>query len=357
MFNNNLFRKLLIVLTLGLSITFTACSNSSSGDKSYSGPGSKWDVTLRGDGTFEIKKYASASATTEDFGVTGNHTTLSTGFKKLTVTGVTGSGGPSVGDAAYGLEVSGYVFALKPLSGDQLISMVVGGTCPTTDIDANWVKVNMGDGANLLTNDVGGSFHFDFASGNATLPARYLLGGTDQGSNSVGAGSCADGIMTVGGTAEMYLTSSGGAIVNTDITDSANSEFIFGFAQKAITDVNSLDGDYAGLVFTDSSAVNSKVEPVSISCNAGVCTGNAYTNVETGATSTEGVILTLNGTPDHPGTGFILGDIDQISGGTTGNVVCMIDKNAANTGKTIGSCVGQDPGDTTKLFNVLFVSK
>lgn len=357
MFWKHPLRDTLLILLAGVAFTFAACSNGSGSDKSYSGPGSKWDVTLKADGSFAIKKYANASATSEDFGVTGTHSSLTTGFKKLTVTGVTGSGGPSVGDIAYGLEVPGYVFILKPMgSGDQIIPMIVGGTCPSSNISANWVKVNMSSGADLTTSDVAGTFNFDFATSAATLPARYKLGGSDLGSNSVGSGTCANGIMTVGGTAEMYLTSNGGAIVNTDVANAANSEFIFGFAQAAIISTSTLDGDYAGLVFTDSAASGSKIEPVSMSCSSSVCTGYTLTDVEAGTTSASGVKLTLS-TADTPSTGFVLGTIEQLSGGTTGNVVCMINKNAADSGKNIGSCVGQDPGDTTKLFNVLFVSK
>ena len=140
------------ILLISLAITVVACSNGgSAGAKKYSGPGSKWDITFHDNGSFGIDKYASASSTTSDFTVTGTYTDLSSGFKKLTVGAVTGTGGPSVGDLAYGLEIPGYVFVLKPLSGDQIIPMVISGTCPTADFTDNWVMVNIPASVSVAT--------------------------------------------------------------------------------------------------------------------------------------------------------------------------------------------------------------
>lgn len=357
MFKKYLLRNTLIALILGISITLTACSKSSSSSKSYSGPGSVWNTTLNSNGTFQITK-APNSSSAIDLTVNGNYSTLSTGFLKLTVTSATGTDAPAAGDAAYALDVPGYVFVLKPIgSGDQIIPMVVSGGCPTTDIDANWVKVNLDDTADLVadaaTMDIAGTFNYAVATSAPSLPTRYDISGGSLGAGTIpGSGSCSDGVMTIG-TVEMFLTSNGGAIVNTNTSDPTQSEFIFGFGQKAISDNNSLDGEYSGLLFNGSAVAGSQIQPVSLSCSAGVCTGTGYDNVETGSTTPGSVSITLN-TPDVPSTGFITGTITD---GTSGNIVCMFDINAVNSGKTIGSCAGQDPGDNTKLFNVLLVSK
>ncbi len=357
MFRSDYLRTIAMTLLLGVAAVglFAACSKSSDGptSNSYSGPGSKWDTTLRSDGTFTIVKYASPSATTADFTVDGTYTTTTTGFKRLVVTTVSGTGGPAVGEVAYGLEIPGYVFALKPLSGDQLIPMVISGACPTADFDANWVIVNKDDAASLATLDVAGTFHYDFASVTPTLPIKYDVNGTSLGAGTVGTGtSCASGIMAID-VVDLYLTNSGGAIVNTNRTDSTKSNFIFAFKQTAITTTASLDGNYAGLVFFENSTPGSQVAPVKLVCSGGVCTGTELSDVVAGSTTGPNVTITLL-TPDNPGTGLVLGTISN--GGTAKKIVCMIDKNAASSGKTIGSCVGQDPGDATKMFNVLFTS-
>ena len=56
--------------------------------------------------------------------------------------------------------------------------------------------------------------------------------------------------------------------------------------------------------------------------------------------------------------GVVTGTITSSEpGAVVGNMSCIADVNALGSGKSIISCVGQSPGDTTKLFNVLFVSK
>lgn len=260
-----------------------------------------------------------------------------------------------MGDIAYGLEIPGFMFALKPAGGgDQVIPMVIAGTCPTANIDANWVKVNADDGlADFVNADLGGTFHFDVATGAATLPAKYKVGGGSAGTNqSVGTGTCADGIMTIG-TVEMFLTGNGGAIVNTDNTTPANSEFIFAFGQKTISDLNSLDGTYAGLLIDESKAAGSVIEPVKVVCSAGVCTGQGYTDVETGTVAAGSVSITFN-TSDSPATGFVTGTLTE--GVSTSPLICMFDTNAVGSGKIIGNCAGEGAGSSGTLFNVLFVS-
>ena len=356
-FNQHPIRAIMAVLLVGITMIFTACSSDDAAtptDQSYSGPGSKWDVTLKVDGTFAIDKYTDAADTTVDFGFTGTYTRLTTGFKKLTVGAVTGTGGPSVGDVAYGLEVPGFVFALKPAGGgDQVIPMVASGTCPSTDINANWVKVNMRDGlSDFVNTDTAGKFNYNATTGAATLPDRYKVGGGSLGSNTVGTGTCANGVMTIGNV-EMYLTSNGGAAVNTDNSNSASAEFLFAFGQSAISDINSLDGTYAGLMIDESKSAGSHIEPIKIVCSAGTCTGQGYTDIETGAVINGGVSITLN-SADSPATGFVTATVTE--GSVTSPLICMFDKNAVGSGKTIGSCAGEGAGGSRAMFNVLFVS-
>ena len=54
-----------------------------------------------------------------------------------------------------------------------------------------------------------------------------------------------------------------------------------------------------------------------------------------------------------PATGLITG---TINGDGVGNLACMVDTNAANSGRSLLRCVGQSPGDQTRMFNVIMVS-
>ena len=355
--------------------TLIACGGSSDSNTSatasseaYNGPGSKWDVSLATDNSFTITRRARPQDPI-DLTVEGTYTRYASGFVGLTVGSATGTNAPTAGDEAWALEVPGYAFLLKPMGDDKIIAMVSSGECPTADIDANWVVVKQHSTADATDTgqDYLGTFNYVAETGTPSLPSKYALAGgyaAVTGGSGLGTGTCDDGIMLVGTApdiAAMYLTTTGGAIVQTNINNEDDAQFIFALAQKEIGDVSLLSGEYAGMLFDDNMADGSTVNPVAFDCdNSGVCDGYLVTNVETGAVDVNGVTVTLNGAPDFVSTGtsngFITGSItDEDS--NTGNLACMVDINANNSGKNIVNCVGQSPGDNTKMFNVMFVSK
>ena len=364
------------IAALGSAALIVACGGGSSSTSStagtvntasYAGPGSRWDVSMAGDNTFSITKRETPT-TPVVMTITGDYAELPSGFVKLTVGAVTaapGAGAPSVGDVGYALNVPGYVFILKPLDAtdDQIIPMVSSGNCPTADLDANWVVVNVEDGVDASDSgsDLFGTFHFDSATGTPTLPTRYALDQTPLTGMNMTGGNCANGVMVVDGEAEMYLTTSGGAIVRTGIStpqDETDDTYIFGFAPETIASIGSMAGDYAGLLFDGSETTGNQISPVSVSCDAtGACTGTIVTDIENNTLSTDTVAINLANV-NNPGNGFITGTISvSAPGSTAGNLSCMANINAQGTGKNIMTCVGQSPGDATQLFNVLLVSK
>ncbi len=355
MFKSKTLRNIIAFLLAGIVLTFTACSSDDDvTETKYSGPGSQWDTTFRSNGTFTLIKYPNSTSTTAEMTVNGTYVNLATGFKKLTVTDATGTDAPVAGDLAYGIEVPGYVFVLKPMgSGDQIIPMITAGSCPTTDFTANWVMVNLNAGATVATTDMSGTFEYVAATSAVSLPTKYNVSGTSNGAGTVGSGTgtCSNGIMNIDGTIDLFLTTSGGAIVNTDTVTSTNAEYVFAFTQRAISDINTMDGTYAGLVFNDSSSAGNKITPVKLVCAAGSCTGNGYADIEAGTFNAGTVTLNLQ-TPDTPSNGLVLGTISE--GGPAGNVICTIDNNVGGTGRIIGSCAGEDPGNVLNMFNVLF---
>lgn len=377
MLNLYFLKKNLLALAFtvaGLSL-ISGCSSDTSGtntsdSENYNGPGSKWDLELNVDGSFHIDHRPSID-TAIDYTVDGTYTRHDSGFVTLAVTGGSGADAPAVGSEAWALEAPGYAFMLKPVDSEQLIAMVTSGTCPTADFDANWVIVKHDTSgghadASNVNRDFAGTFHYDSATGTPTLPVKKSLadGFPDVTGGGIDPGDvvCDSGIMNIPGAA-MYLTANGGAIVHTDSGtpgDSADDSFIFGLGQKAITNISESDGDYAGMLFDDNMSDGSKLNSISLSCTSGTCIGNIVTDVKTGATSADSVTITLsNSVNDIGGTsadGFLTGTIDDGMGGT-GNMVCMADPDAVGSGKKIVSCVGQSPGDTNQMFNVLFVSK
>ncbi|GEM_PF-1935516 len=336
------------------------------GATSYAGPGSRWDVSLDGNGAFTITMKQTQGGP-DVLDIAGSYQELPSGFLKMTVTSASSTDpvnepAPNTGDAAYALNVPGYVFVLKPIApnSDQIVPMVASGTCPTSDLDANWVLVKMDQNASAadVNNELYGTFHYNAASSQASLPARYHPSNTGStGSFNLSAGVCSAGVMVVNNEAEMYLTTSGGAIVRTGFqtpNDDTDDSFIYAFSRQAIGNTGNLQGTYAGLLYDGNAPAGSRNQPVSVSCDAaGSCTGALLTDIDNNLVSTQTVTITL-GTADIPSDGLVAGTITE--GASNGGLACAVNINAQGSGRNVVSCVGQSPQDNTQLFNILMVS-
>ena len=351
-----------------VALSVTTCSSdettvTASANYSYKGPGSVWSVDLKADGSFTITKAASTSAAVS-LTINGTYQRLSTGFIKFTVTSATGTDAPAAGSTATAVEVPGFALMLKPLGGDQIIPMVEAGKCPTGDMNANWVIVRKGQGNNgaaSTSKDFFGTFKLSGTT--PSLPKKYALAGpyTVLTEQSMPAGSaCSSGLMQLlDGTtvsADMFLTSNGGAIVHTS-PGSTDDSFIFGLPIQSVT-AATVAGSYAGLLFDESNADGSEISFVSASLAVSGSTlagsGNVVSNIDTGATTAGSVTISLNAF-DSPSQGFMTGTITE--GSNSGLIACMANPNANNSGKNVISCVGQSPSTNDNMFNVLLVSK
>lgn len=333
-------------------------SSSADSPLGYNGPGSKWDVILNADNTFEVTVRENANSPIQ-LTVNGDYSRATSGFTLLTVDSATGNGAPNQGDIAYALEVPGYAFMLRPLDADndQITPMIESGACPSADFNANWVVVKKSNNApaNDATRDFFGTFSYDATLGGATIPSRFALASdfASLGSAGFSEGTCNEGLMFVD-DAQMYLTSSGGGIVQTSISDEDESNFIFALPQDTVNNIANLDGDYSGLLFDKShSDPADRISPVYLSCLAGACTGQIVTDVTNGTLSNETVNILLGNVVDTPSAGFVTGTIGA------GSLACMVDLDAANSGKNVVNCVGQSPGSGQQdsMFNVLLVSR
>ncbi|VAW69679.1 hypothetical protein MNBD_GAMMA09-2682 [hydrothermal vent metagenome] len=363
----------IVILTTTI---LSGCSSSSSSStpttpkENYNGPGSKWDITLTGGttGDFNIDHYQTSDLQNPDYNIQGPYVRQSSGFVTLTVGTVTnyiGTNGPLVGDTAWAVEAPGYAFLLKPTSGDQIIPMVESGNCPTADMTGNFVVVkkdltNNGDsGADLAGNDFFGTFNYAVATGITSLPVLKAItaGFPDIAADTLPAGTCANGIMTFTDTI-LYLTTNGGGIVHLGVAtpnDDTDDSFLFALSQKAITNVNNLDGNYAGILYDQNATIGQQIQPVTLACTSGSCTGNLVSDVTTGAAQAgTSAAVNLTGTVDSIANGLITGTISF--GSTLGNLACMADIDSLSSGKKIISCVGQSPDNTANMFNVIFVS-
>jgi hypothetical protein len=338
------------VLLLGVAVLIWACGSGSSGSsssttQSYSGPGSKWSSNINNDGTFTMNEADSSLA------LSGTWSTTAGGFKKLTVTSSSDTGSVAVGSGAYALDIPGTVLLVKPFNGTQMITMVKASECPQTDVTANWIMTNQNDSININVSDVMGTFAYTHSTTSAVLPTKYQLDGTPVAygpNNDLGSFTCTDGVATIAdGT--MYLTRVGGAIVHTnDGTpgDATDDGFIVAMPTTNIGSLANLNGTYRGLVFADTSGVD-ELFPVAISLSNGTGTGNEI-NPDTGV-MIDPIAVSLTAV-DSPSDGFINGTI----GGST--VRCMANTNVNSSGKNFVFCIGENPGEAGKLYNLLMIS-
>ncbi len=324
MFRKKTIKIAIPITAIGIALGIVACGGSDSASTApttataYSGPGSKWDISLSSDNTFSVT-HRDTAADPVDMTVTGSYTRQANGIVKLTVgAAVDGAGGalssPANGDTAWALDVPGYAFMLRPMdaTNDQLIPMVVSGECPTTNLNGNWVtvKTDAGTDATNTGRDFFGTFTFDSATQTGNLPSRYSLANPTStlGANPIGNGTCSDGIMSIS-DGIMYLATNGAIVrIGTDTpADSTDDNFIFALGQKSITSIANLEGTYAGMLFDDNNTAGSKINPVRMVCdNAGACTAAQFDTDLTTALPGSVAFDFSGGTPDIPSSGWYL---------------------------------------------------
>ncbi len=364
------FSATILTITILTGCGGSSTSSTNSVTQSYNGPGSRWEIDYYSGGTFGIDHYPNGH-NDANYSVQGNYQLQTSGFTTLTATAVTGTGGPALNSTAWAIEVPGYAFLLKPTTEDRIITMLKEGECPSSNFSGNFVVTkkdlitagNTGAGtagADQASVDFFGSFDFNVTTGVTTLTSldALTIGFPSTINNTplaLSAGTCSAGIVTLSDSI-IYLTSNAGGMVhlNTDTATDIDDSFLFALPQKAITNINNLQGNYIGILFDDNSSP--KVQPVSLSCNTGGnCTGNLVTDVITGATdNASSVNVFLDGTVDSPSNGRVTGSISD--GFDTGRMACVVDLNALNSGTKIISCVGQSPVSNADIYNVIFIS-
>ncbi|MBY0383830.1 hypothetical protein K2X05_01615 [bacterium] len=255
-----------IVLALLVAVSFTACTNDDEVTATtYQGAGSKWSAAFSG-GNFAITHFANVTDTTPDMTVNGTYVDYSTGFRLLTVTSATGSGAPSAGAQAYGFEVTGFAFFLKPVGSDgEPIVMIESGGCPSTNFNGNWIIASFDPTVNLnTTQDSFGSASFTMNGSSSTATINQLnaenAGSLGSQSISFDYTTCSNGVLTfsptVGETVDMFFTSSGGALVHS-YNGTTHDSIIFAAPKHtaAVTQAD-LAGTYSVLVFNSSNPTN-----------------------------------------------------------------------------------------------------
>lgn len=350
---NKIFFSLFLFITAAMVISCSGVSGgSSSGSssvptiataditQSYQAAGSFWSVVFSTT-NFRIDRYDNYGDATATVSVYGTYTTnATTNIMTLTVTNATGNNAPAAGAKAYGLEIPGTVFFLKPADNDsEIIPMIKAGTCPTATKTYNWIIGKFA--SNLVTpatQEAYGQASFS-NNGSGTITAANItnkktLDGSAGGADGTGpTGACSNGHLSGGGV-DMYLTSAGGAMVKTP-----GSEFIFA-SPKHTGDVAAADlaGTYTVLVFSESNTAHKNFPAKMIMAANGTGTGDRMTDPD--ADTTEGSPVSFSGFAAQAGSNGIF-KLDMAGGG-------RLNCNYYETGgKKVVACNGYDSSSKT----------
>lgn len=339
-------KKIIIFLgfAAAIGLAFASCGKSSStaggavsivngSAGAYQGAGSRWEATFTTT-AFEIKKFADAVTSTASLTVSGNYIEFSSGFRKLTVTAASGAGAPALGSQAYGFDVPGFAFFLKPIGSDsEPIVMLSKGSCPSSGFNGNWIIAKFENGKVLNdTVDNFGTASFNMstpASSVATINKLSALTATSLGSNVVNFNytTCANSVLTFNIPAttptevvDMFFTSNGGALVHS-YNGTTHDSIIFA-APKHTADVTQADlaGTYSVLVF-DHSASSNKLFPAKLVIpTTGNATATRIADVETDTATSDPAIPIGNFTAKAGTSGLFTASIDPLA--QNGRISC-----------------------------------
>lgn len=328
----------LVLAALTITVAFFSCSKSSDPSSAttivsgvagiYQGAGSRWQADFTTT-NFNIKYFSTVSATSESLSVSGTYVEYSSKFRKLTVVSASGTSAPSPGVEAYGFEIPGFAFFLKPIGADdEPIVMLNKGTCPTGgSFNANWIIAKFATGASMtVTQDNFGSAVFNTglgASSSATITKREPINATVLGTNgfTFDYTTCANSVLSfpqgASDAVDMFFTSNGGALVHSYSTSGVSRTSIIFAAPKHSGDITqaAIAGTYSALVFDDSAASN-KLFPAKLVIPAsGAGSANRIDDI---------ALDTLTSDPTIPVTNF------TAVSGTNGLFSAALDASGAN---------------------------
>jgi len=325
---------------------------------SYSGPGSNWHYELNDDGSFVVSRSPVVGAA-NDLVISGTYQTSAAGFLQMTVDASSGIDAPAVASSLWALEVPDYALFLSPAatSDDRMIPMVQGGQCVGSDLGNNWINVQarLSADATSAAGSYFGTFSFTSAVGTSDLSTQFALTGgfPEQGSVGLDPGFCNGGVMSTA-TSDIYFSGTGAVMAHAFSTDQDGGFMLLALPKTTIGSISDYDGSYVGVLSDGGANANEKVLPVSVTCAAGICSGDVVADTTTGATAGQPFTADLFGTINEPSPGFATGDFSM--GGNSGSLACMVDNDVRGTGQRMISCTGQSPIRGYPMLNLILAS-
>ena len=333
-----------IVLFSALATMNLRCAKSSTSTsaESYQGLGSRWTTAFNSATkqfiiTYDIDSDG-AFTTSGDFKVTGSYIEYTSLFRKLQINGLeapntSATNVPQLKSLAYGIDIPGFAFFLKPIesgSTQQPIVMLASGACPTTGFTGNWIIANAETNPTATTDFFGSATAVLTGDKAMTLTQReFSSGNVISGNPIVRLGACTGGAQIADGEGDgtysttMFMTASGGALVQT------NSGKIFAAPQFG-ADVSSSNwnGTYSGLAYISQSSGGARIALMKLELSGTTGTGSEI-DVETDVASSSGGVTIASLAAVSGTSGLFRGTINAGNGAQPLN--CALSRVDSNT--------------------------
>lgn len=309
-----------VVVLVGLVIATCTTGVTTRSYLATQNPGDVWSWSLNSDGTFD--------ATNEETGYdySGDLDTLTSGFLKFTITSTTDPGA-TVGDIAYGFEVSDTVLVIKPAGSTDAIFGVAQGSCPPSGtLIANAIDIphpgwaySVNHAYSTITATISGAT-IDVSSD------KYNLDGSlNEHEDSTGL-TCSSGRVTNPLSPSVAtMTPNGGFLVDNGSGNGGNFGMQAPTSNVSISDVLAAGREYRGILYKDINTASESTELIwARPSGSSSIDGGEYIDVEAGTEDTvNAATITFNSQPspgiiraskvDGSGTTDILFVVNRIS--------------------------------------------
>lgn len=371
--------KSLILLTFSVLFFLSACGGSDSGTekdtlkdfsstRTYKGAGSNWEATFNPNGGCSLKE------SHNNITVDCQHKILTSGFREITISSVSGSNTIAVNDKVYALELEKYAFIMASLGSSHGLIPLIGNTCPSKEIKSNYIHVyteaNELPSQALPINETKwtlfGTYDLKSVSGNEDSSSISTIETTpyktDGSSNKAFSNtniSCNSGTAKAPSgnnkVVDYYFNKSGLTVVREGANDSSTGTRMFGIPEDTSGfEVSSLPSKYIGFmgeVKIDEGNISQNQKSLSISRS------NSELSIK--------AVNPANGSElEAIGSISIRDDVLNTSGvkkatirvaGKSAAGACVFDTKANN--KTFIACAAFHPVTNNGLINFIFASK
>lgn len=348
-----------IPLLVGSCDTGFELTESTDNDTVYLGPteNASWRLILDEDGeSFRLQKRSSPSSENNEFSMSGDYSTLPTGFTEFVIRSGRNSEISASELPALPIGEDGFVFFPFIENSNALIAFISTDTCPQSDVRGNALFLDRDSDTALTENFWISSFQYDVRRNQAEYSNAVSL---DDNFSPLGdaleqtGGDCIDGVAEAD-SGDHYLSTRSAIIELRDtFSDDAYARSLT-TRSRVISEILDFDStSYVGFVHDQNAPDTSYL--VSADCNNGFCT--IFREEEQDELEMNDFVYeiefdqsALNSQFNGSAIGSIVDAEDN-----AGNVVCTLNSAIAGSSSKFIMCNAQNPSNTSSLVTLILV--